>query len=584
MLITDDDIEQVFKFGSPSEVRIRSGDSKFIRIASVTPQKLHFFHDNRLLLTQRGIVHRSKWQGRPGEMEFAWWLDKPVLAQERAHEAVEASRRADTTFDCPMGGGIVLRPYQNAGVELLHKKKGFLLADQPGLGKSLQVVGIVNMNPKMDRILVICPKSVRAVWWKEFNAGLLRKRSVAFAEGNVWPTASIIIIMHYEIAHKFEAQMTGYMWDLAVIDEVQKLRNRKASMTRVILGARANSAKGLPFCGGVQARVKGTLTGTPLVNAPMDLFPFLRWADRDFWGSYTDFERSYALDDEGHKRLNLKLAEWGVVRRLKRDVAKDLPPKTSNLLIVDPHTPAQLKVVAHDRQLLHDREEAIKRSMSEEDFLKDVENNTIKALKIPATELSAIRKATAEALFPDAVEQARELLEGRDKLVIFAHHRDIILGFKEELKDMGAVHFMGGMGSDQLTQNINIFTNDPKCRVFIAAITATGTGVDGLQKACSVALFAEGSWLSTDIEQGESRLDRMGQKMPTEFYHMALEGSIGIRILKVSIDKRRIADRVVDGSDAPAPDAGILEPKVYKPRSIFGRGRQIGSGIQGRLF
>lgn len=584
MLITDDDIEQVFRFGSPSEIRLRDGQSKFIRLASPNPQKLQFFYSQRLLLTQRGIVYRTKWKGMAGEMEFAWWLEKPALVHERAQEAFEASRRADTSFDCPMGGGIVLRPYQNAGVELLHKKKGFLLADQPGLGKSLQVVGIVNMNPKMDRILVICPKSVRSVWWKEFNAGLLRKRSIAFAEGNVWPTASIVI-MHYEIAHKFEAQMTGYMWDLAVIDEVQKLRNRKSRMARVIFGARANSTKGLPFCGGVQARSKGTLTGTPLVNAPMDLFPFLRWCDKDFWGSYTDFERSYASDDEGHKRLNLKLAEWGVVRRLKRDVAKDLPPKTSSLLIVDPHTPDQLKVVAHDSKLIHDREEAIKKSMSEEDFLKDLEKNIIKALKVPATELSAIRKATAEALFPDALEQARELLEGRDKIVIFAHHRDIILGFLDELKDMGAVHYMGGMRSDQLTQNINIFTNDPKCRVFIAAITATGTGVDGLQHACSVGLFAEGSWLSTDIEQGESRLDRMGQKLPTEFYHMALEGSVGIRILKVSMDKRRIADRVVDGSDAPAPDTGILEPKTYKPRSIFGsRGRQIGSGLQQRLF
>jgi SWI/SNF-related matrix-associated actin-dependent regulator 1 of chromatin subfamily A len=585
VLISDDDIEQVFKFGSPSEVHLRQGDSKFIRTASVTPAKLDFFRDNRLLLNQRGIVHRSKWGGHAGEMEFAWWLDRPTLAQERAKEAFEASKATESTFQVPMGSGIVLRPYQAAAVEYLHKRKAFLLGDDLGLGKTLTIVGVINACPKIHRVLVICPKSVRDGWWREFNRGLVNRRSVAFAEGGIWPSADIVIT-HYQICSKFEKQLTEFMWDMVVIDEGHFLRNRKAKMTRTILGGRADNRRGLAACSGIQGRVKAILTGTPLANSPMDLYPYLRWADRDTWGSYTDFQRDYALSPDSHHKLHRKLREWGLLRRRKKEVEKDLPEMTRSLIVIEAHTPDQLAVISRESKLLASREEELKRVMSEADFSENVESRLIRALKIPATELAAMRRATADALFPDSLEQAISILEQVDKLLIFAHHRDIILRFVDALKEFNPVHYMGGMGSGHLSQAIATFQKDPSCRVFVAAITATGTGVDGLQEACSTMLFAEDDWLAVMSDQAAGRLHRIGQKRHVNAYHMALEGSVGIRILKVSMDKRRIADRVVDGSDAPAPDSGILEPKTYKTRSIFGRskGGPIGSGIQQGLF
>jgi SWI/SNF-related matrix-associated actin-dependent regulator 1 of chromatin subfamily A len=432
-------------------------------------------------------------------------------------------------------------------------------------------------------VLVICPHKVRNGWWRELNRGLVRKRSIAFAEGSVWPTTDIVIL-HYEIAFKFEAQLSGMFWDLVVIDEAHKLRSRKTRMARTILGARADNKKGLPACSGIPGKVKALLTGTPLANTPMDLFPYLRWADKDTWGSYSDFERSYSLAHDGHRQLHLKLREWGMLRRLKKDVAKDLPDKTRHLVVVEPHTQDQLAVVARDRQLVARHEDDLKRVMAEKDFLDDVEGKIIRALKIPATELSAMRRSTAEALFPDALEQIQDLLESKDKLVVYAHHRDIIQRLLEALREFRPVHCIGGMSSGQLAQNITTFQKDPACRLFVASITATGTGVDGLQDACSTCLFVEDDWLSVSIDQAEDRLHRIGQHSPVDCYHMALEGSVGIRILKVSMDKRRIADRVVDGSDAPAPE-GVIEPKTYKPRSLFGRGGgPIGSGLLPGLF
>jgi SWI/SNF-related matrix-associated actin-dependent regulator 1 of chromatin subfamily A len=585
MLVTEDDIEQVFRFGSPQEVRLRDGGIKFIRLAQPTPQKVQFFHQNRLLLAQRGIVHRTRWGGLPGEMEFAWWLDRPALVEERREEAFEASAAVSSDFRVPMGGGIVLRPYQAAGAEYLHKRKGWLLADSIGLGKTLTTVGVINCNPKIDRILVICPHKVRGVWWNELNRGLVRRRSIAFAEGGVWPTTDIVIT-HYQICHRFEAQLTGYMWDMVIIDEGHFLRNRKARMTRTILGGRADHKKGLAACTGIPGRVKAILTGTPLANVPMDLFPYLRWADRETWGSYSDFEREYHLNSDGHARLHRKLREWGMLRRRKEDVAKDLPELTRTMVVIEAHTPDQFAVVARDRGLMASHEEDLKRAMSEKDFADDVEGNVIRALKIPATELSRMRKATAEALFPDALEQAQDILEQEDKLLIFAHHRDIVFRLLEALREFRPVHCIGGMSSSDLAQSITTFQRDPGCRVFIASITATGTGVDGLQESCSTCLFVEDDWLAVMGDQAAGRLHRIGQKKHVNSYHMALEGSIGIRILKVSMDKRRIADRVIDGSDAPAPDSGVLAVKSYKPKSIFSKQRtgKIGTGMLPGLF
>lgn len=917
MMITEDEVEQEFHFGSINEIHLKNNQgTKFLRLASVTPQRIHYFNRNRMILSAMGIVFRKQWNGGPNDMEFAWWTDKPAHLQIKEEIALAGSKAVSSDFAVPMGGGISLRPYQAAGVDYMRSRKGFLLADEMGLGKeqpvsmpvltptgwrpigdlsvnseivgsdgstrlvtgvfpqgvkrafmvyfsdgsnvecgaehlwavrntngtsrgdpfrilntsqiqkrihekweiplmeaaqfrsaplpippyllgvligdgclvssginfvpgdemvpaevqkvipdwleirrgsdhgtstrysvamknrlrvhpykmhlkewgldvlghlkfipkeylfssiedrkeilrglmdtdgscngcrlrycttsarlsddvahlvrslgglasistflpkrsneipvhtvcfsgignpftnrkvseprskrrrviiriepmglvdqvcisvshpnrlyvtrdfivthnTLQIVGVINCNPKMDRVLIICPKAVRTVWWRELSRGLVRKRSIAFAEGGTWPTSDIVVL-HYDVAHKFEAQMTGLYWDLTVIDEGHYLRNKKTRRARVILGGRADTEKKLAHCSGVQSRVKCITTGTPLANSPMDLFPYLRWADKDHWGTYTDFQRDYVYDPGGHHRLNKRLMEWGMLRRLKKDVLKELPPKIRQMLVIDAHTPDQLAVISHDQELVQRFRTKMTTEMSEDDFMKDVDANVLKILKLPAPELSKMRQMTAKALFPDAVIQAREILESKEKLVIYAHHRESILALREEFQDMGAVHWMGGMDGSKLPQHITTFQRDSKCRVFVASILATGTGVDGLQEACSTCLFTEGDWLSVTMDQAEDRLHRFGQLSTVESYHMALAGSVMIRILQLSMQKRRIADRVIDGSVAPAPIASIIaQPTArYKETPLFGRrpGKGFGQGVLPGLF
>lgn len=588
MIITEDEVEQTFRFGSIQEVHLKEGrGTKYLRIASVSPEKIQFFNRNRMVLSAMGVVLRPKYKGGPSEMEFAWWQDKPAYLQIKEQAAVEGSKATSSDLVVPMGGGIRLRSYQAAGVEYMKSRKGFLLADEMGLGKTLQIVGVANCRPNIHRILVICPKSVRAVWFKEFNRGLVKKRSIAFAEEGVWPTSDIVIT-HYDVAHKFEPQMTGLYWDLVILDEGHYLRNKKTRRSRVILGARADTKKGLPHCAGIPSRVKCITTGTPLANSPMDLFPYLRWADPEFWGTYTSFQRDYVFDPRGHHALNKRLMEWGMLRRLKKDVMKDLPPKIRNMLVIDAHTEEQRAVIAHDQELIGRFRQAMTQEMDEDSFMRDIEKNVLKALKIDATELSRMRQATARALFPDAVAQAREILASKEKLVVYAHHRQSILDLLEEFRDMGAVHWMGGMDGSKLGQHIAMFQRDSRCRVFVASVLATGTGVDGLQEACSTCLFTEGDWLSVTMDQAEDRLHRFGQLSTVESYHMALAGSVGIRILQLSIEKRRIADRVLDGSEVAAPASSVIAPRsgVYEPTPLFGKrpGKQFGTGLLPGIF
>ena len=575
--MTDDDIEQTFKFSTPTEIESRNG-TRYLRTASPTPAKLAFFYANRLELASRGVVYRAKFKGREGEMEFAWWMERPEVVQILADRSFEASRSAESSMAVPMGSNITLRPYQAAGVEYMHTRKAFLLADEMGLGKTLQIVGVMNIRKNLQRILVICPHKVRTVWWKEFNRGLTQKRSIAFADQGIWPTSDIVIV-HYDVAYKYEAQMSNFMWDMVIIDEAHYLRNRGTRRTRSILGARADNKKNLPACSGIPARVKAILTGTPLANEPMDLFPYLRWADKEYWGTYTDFEQRYAFDPRSHAELHRRLREWGMLRRKKIDVAKDLPPKTRTMIVIDAHTAAQREVVARDQRLLSGHEKELNTAMSEDAFMDDIEGNVLKALKIPMTEMSAMRKATAEALYPDAVEQIREILEQKDKLVVFVHHRDILLRLVQDFRDMGAVHCIGGMSSAQLEQNIRIFRNDGRCRLFVASIIAAGTGVDGLQEACSTCLFIEDDWLSVQVDQAEDRLHRIGQHSPVDCYHMALAGSVGIRILQVSMGKRQLASRIIDGSDEPVrstePDAFEAPMRTKRMPSIFGKSKKV---------
>jgi SWI/SNF-related matrix-associated actin-dependent regulator 1 of chromatin subfamily A len=569
-MIDDDFIETFFKFGTGIEVPVHNqARNMIVRKALVTPEKRAFYVSNSYALGRMGVRLGPKYRGQPGEEEFAWWRPVPEEITQERKAIVELSMAADADFDVPRPNGVEFRGYQRAGIKLLSSRPASYLGDEMGLGKTAQVVGWVNLNPGWNDILIICPLRVRDGWVDNFARFGIHRRSIAFAEDGVWPSSQVVIV-HYEAVHRFRHQLHTRVWDLVVLDEGHMLRNRKTKRARMLLGGRADHKKGIPAEAGLSAKHRVVLTGTPMANVPMDLFPLLRWLNKDVWGNYTEFFNRYGITNEHHAELHRKLRETVMIRRLKADVASDLPPKVRQIVPIQPTTPEQLRVVERDLALIGSRGKELDELISMQELDNRVQANLMSFLKVSIQEIAAIRQETAKAILEDGIAFVREMLEEVGKVILFAHHQAIIDRLFEAFSDVGSARVRGGIHPDESRRAFQRFANDPTCRVLAASILSTGTGVDGLQSNCSHAVFFEDDWVPGSMAQAEDRLHRLGQKDTVFSYHLALNGSIGVRILKVNVEKQKIMDVILDGVEAPKePIAAKAE--IPPARHPFGR-------------
>ena len=131
------------------------------------------------------------------------------------------------------------------------------------------------------------------------------------------------------------------------------------------------------------------------------------------------------------------------------------------------------------------------------------------------------------------------------KIVIFAHHRDVIARLVTGLSRFNPVILVGGMIPQARQNSIDAIQGDPSVRIFIGNIQAAGTGIT-LAPASSVCLFAELSWTPAEMTQCEDRLHRIGTKDSVHVQHLVLEGSLDAMMVKVLIKKQRILDAVLE--------------------------------------
>jgi SNF2 family DNA or RNA helicase len=162
--------------------------------------------------------------------------------------------------------------------------------------------------------------------------------------------------------------------------------------------------------------------------------------------------------------------------------------------------------------------------------------------------LGRVRHETALAKLPLVIDYLREMLEGGTrKVVVFAHHRDVIGGLQEGLVQYNPVILIGGMGLKERQASIDAFHDDSRIRVFLGNIQAAGAGIT-LAPASSVCVFAEMSWVPAEMTQAEDRLHRIGTRNCVSIHHLVLEGSLDAMMVRVLLKKQKILDAVLSDS------------------------------------
>ena len=421
---------------------------------------------------------------------------------------------------------------------------GAILGDEPGVGKTVQTVAMLCALRPFPAI-ICCPSSLKQQWYREFGTSKNPPRIyIVSGTRERMPRGYDIYILNYDILYKREAELLHLNPALYVFDEAQELRNPHARGKH-----RAASATRL-----VRQRSKGALllTGTPIENRPAELWRLLHLTDPKKWPRFLDYSQRYLKPVRGKEvgrsvrtqagrveRLNElhTLLDQAMLRRLKTEVLKDLPPKSRKSLLVQIDDASMKHYRAAEKDVV-----AWLKSIGKTERANDAKNAE------SLVKLTMLRRIAAMGKIRNAVPQYLESWfdsHTKEPLVIFGYHRDVMMGLYRICHKLGlrTVGIGGGESSEKRQKAVDLFQTG-KADVFLAPIRSAGVGLN-LQRA-SEALFVERVWTPSGMIQAEDRVYRIGSKRPVTITYLDAANTVDERIARVVEAKQRLIRAVVD--------------------------------------
>lgn len=594
MMLTTEQIEAVLAFGPGKEIPTKNGP-RILRKAEATPEAWAFYRANKSELAALGISPGKKWRDE-SQWEFNWWGAIPVEIAKARSENLEQSKAMDADYPVPSPAGLEYLPYQRAGIRFAANKRGVLLADEMGLGKTIQAIGLINLpEAKIHRACLIVPNNLKINWMRELRRWLVKPLSVGVADSKCFPSTDIVIL-NYDIAHKWADTRLAFDWDLLVCDEAHFLKNPGSRRTQAVLGYKPRKKEIEAACieaygkrpadltpeeiakatagirkSAIPAKRRLFMTGTPIVNKPVELWPIISSLDPDTWANFFSFAKRYCggssdrwgFDASGAsnlEELQRRLRESIMIRRKKADVLKELPAKRRQIVVIEnegdmgdvlDEEREAIRVFEQDMEDAQVNVELAKASGDDGAYAAAVAGlRRIQGVSFEA--ISRVRHMTALRKLPKVIENIQTMLEDLDpeeKVLIFCHHIDVLDGLQEAFP--GCARVDGGVSTVKRMAEVDRFQNDPKCRVFIGNDAAR----EGLTlTAASYVCFAELDWVPGNMSQWEDRAHRIGQKDIVFVYHFVLDGSLDCRMVDIIVGKQEIMDKALDRT-CPPPEA-----------------------------
>jgi SWI/SNF-related matrix-associated actin-dependent regulator 1 of chromatin subfamily A len=486
---------------------------------------------------------------------------KAASAATTAHtNALEASHATEADIQIPVPSGLAYLPYQKAGIAYALRRQNTLIGDEMGLGKTIQAVGVANASPDAKSVLIVCPASLKLNWEREWKKWDVKGLSVGIAAGKIVPATDVVIV-NYDILDKNADALRARVWDIMIADECHKAKNPLAKRTQFLLGKYTWIPEERHWNIDIQpiaARRRVFLTGTPIVNRPVELWPVIRALDPEGLGKFkSKFEKRYCgarhngfgWEKSGAtnlEELQERMRSSFLVRRLKSEVLKELPPKRRQVIVLE----------APDARTADRLDELVKRENVAYD---DFKSAGLKSEAIDFTAISAARKAIAEAIIPLAIKEIEESLEELDKIVVWGHHHLLIEALFKHFQDKAVVVY----GETSMTDRqaaVDAFQTDSNVKLFIGSIQAAGAGLT--LTAASNESFFEEDWVPGNIEQAEDRCHRIGQVNAVLVKHYVLDKSVSSRMVQALIDKTAVIRKGLDdqGQAKEQPQIGAVKP------------------------
>ena len=451
-----------------------------------------------------------------------------------------------------MNGPVIkqLRNYQVDFLKFMEVRGGrAILGDDMGTGKTLQSLAWLAYSNSFPALIVVTAPT-KLQWEREYNRWLQDfpdSQPVQVLRGQT-PTplyAGSTVIINWDILHYWVPVLRKYGFKCIIGDEAQAIGNPKSQRAKAFL----KLAKVIPQC--------IVMSGTPARSRPAQYWSMISCVEPDMFPDYEAYLWRYCDPKftpfsirptfngaRNVKELHYKLTKC-MLRRTKKDVMKELPSKQIEVipLEVDP-----------GMKKAYDGEESMLQAINDPSELR---------LKV-----SALGR-TAFLLKEESMKKwVNEMLDiSGEKVVIFCWHRDVVELLEQDFADRNPAKIYGGISLNEREAQKKKFIEDDTCRVIIGNIQALGTGVDGLQKVCCKAVFAEFANTATDSMQAEDRLHRGGQENPVTIYYTCAKGTVDEDMMKALDDKKKILDAVLDGKETESSD---LLMEILSRRGFLG--------------
>jgi len=437
------------------------------------------------------------------------------------------------TASLPKDLDATLRPYQQKGVDWLtflrKSDLGALLADDMGLGKTLQAISVFS-----GRTLVVSPTSVLPNWLKEITRFRPKlKVSVYHGPDRSLDEKADVVLTTYAILRLDLAQLKKVEWDHIVLDEAQNIKNSESQSAQAAFD--------------LKGKFKTALTGTPIENRLEDLWSIFQFLNPGFLGTRSNFQKTFTAQNENRlEDLRTKIKPF-ILRRLKQEVAPELPPRTELVLYNELDANEQ---IAYQTVLAATRKEVL------EDLGK--EGNVMAVLE----SLLRLRQAACHpALLPGQTakdsSKVRLLLEKLEE-VTSENHKALVFSQWTSLLDLIEPHLRKAKikfcridGSTTNRQAIvDQFQSENGPPVMLMTLKAGGVGLN--LTAADYVFLVDPWWNPAAEDQAADRAHRIGQTRPVFVHRLVTRGTVEEKILALQESKRAAAEGALSGTGRAA--------------------------------
>ena len=481
------------------------------------------------------------------------WIEPSALAllqelrEEHARAAgiVQRSAAHDAPLHVPGLGG-ELKPFQRAGVAYVLEQRHAFLADEQGLGKTIEALAAIEADGAYPAV-VVCPASLKLNWLRELERWLPHRSAQALSGqgGRDAPCGADVTVINYDILATRACELEARKPRALVIDESHYCKNAHAKRTQAVTRmAGCVDRDGLVLA----------LTGTPVVNRPAELIPQLRILGRlgDF-GSGAQFGERFQGPD-AHMRLHWHLRARCMVRRLKADVLPQLPAKTRAVVPIELDNEPEYRLAERD---------VVAWLQSQPLDLRELDAKVAAALRAERlVRLNALKLLAARGKLRAALTWIHDFRASGEPLVVFARHREIQAALLAQFPS--ALHILGTDSATERDRALQAFQGgvDACGGLIVCSIEVAGQGLT-LTRSSNVA-FLELDWTPAKHDQAEDRCHRIGQQDSVNAYYLLAAHTVDESIATLLERKRAVIGAVTDGREED--EEGVVDALVRELR------------------